>query len=215
MPSLSEMLVRDWLEQLGFLVCQPRKYQVVGRPKRAEEEPDLLAWNPLGVGPAPEPGVWNGAAIQRVRAVAVGVKGWFTERFGPSVFQDSSELLRLGAREVRRAAARRMGTDDVVSVLCLSALPASTDLRRRTLEILVRSGISGVILFRTVLTELAAVAARRLDYERSDVLQLLRIVRVSGLLRDAQPELFGHRAVRRRANGRSDRSPPQAEPGGS
>ncbi len=206
MPSLSETLVRDWLEHLGFLVCQPRKYQVVGRMKRPDEEPDLLGWNPLAQGPLPEPGIWNGAALRRARAIAVGVKGWFTERFGPSLFQDSSELLRLGVPEVRRAAARRLGVEDVVAVLCLPALPASAELRRRTLEIVNRHGISGVVLFRTVLVELAAVAARRLDYDRSDVLQLLRIVRASGLLRDAQPELFRLRAARRRPSTRADRT---------
>lgn len=214
MPSLSETVVRDWLEHLGFLVSQPRKYQVVARAKRPEEEPDLLGLNPLAAGPQPEPGVWNGAALRRVKAVSVGVKGWFTERFGPSSFQDSSELLRLGAPEVRRAAARRLGTEDVVAVLCLPALPASAELRRQTLEILGRHGISGVVLFRTVLLELAAVAARRLDYDRSDALQLLRMVRASGLLRDAQPELFGSRGARRRSGGRGDRTSPGTEQGG-
>ncbi|MCX7818832.1 MAG: hypothetical protein N2652_06465 [Kiritimatiellae bacterium] len=214
MPSLSETVVRDWLEHLGFLVCQPRKYQVVARAKRPEEEPDLLGWNPAAAGPPPEPGVWTGSTLRRVKAVAVGVKGWFTERFGPSAFQDSAELLRLGAPDVRRAAARRLGADDVVAVLCLPALPASAELRRRTLEILTGHGIAGVVLFRTVLVELAAVAGRRLDYDRSDVLQLLRMVRASGLLRDPQPELFRVRPARRRATTRPERGAARSENGG-
>lgn len=217
MPSVSEQVVRDWLEGLGFLVRQPRKYQVVARAKRPDEEIDLLAWNPAAPATPPPPGVWDGAAMRQVRAAAIGIRSWLTERFTPSTFEEAPELLRIGAPDVRREASRRLGGVEVVSVLCLPELPATPDLRKRTLELLARNGITGVVLLRTILGELAASAARHLDYDRSDVLQLTRAFKSLGLLRDPQMELFRVRSGRRPVGGRSKRaSPPDpARRGGS
>ena len=46
MSAVSEWIVREYFESLGFLVRQPRKYQVSARPKQVEEEIDLLVVNP-------------------------------------------------------------------------------------------------------------------------------------------------------------------------
>ncbi len=194
MRSVSEAIIRDWLEGLGFLVAQTCKYQVMARAKRPDETWDFLALNPTVLkGGPPPPGVWAGATMRKVRAAVIGVRGWFTERFAPSAFADAPELLRLGAREVRQEAARRLGVEDVVAVICLPALPASAELREQTLTLLRQHGIAGVVLFSTVLLELSANIRKQLDYDRSEVLQMLRILCALDLLRDAQPDLFRHR----------------------
>ena len=46
MSAVNEAIVREYFESLGFLVRQPRKYQVSARPKHIEEEVDLLVVNP-------------------------------------------------------------------------------------------------------------------------------------------------------------------------
>ena len=46
MASVDEWIVREYLETQGFLVRQPRKYQVMARAKGVHEEVDLLAVNP-------------------------------------------------------------------------------------------------------------------------------------------------------------------------
>ena len=58
MASVNEQLVRDYLESLGYLLRQPRKYQVIARGKEPFEEADWLGVNPA----VPE---WGVAAVAR------------------------------------------------------------------------------------------------------------------------------------------------------
>ena len=46
MSAIDEGIVREYFEQNGFLVRQARKYQVQSRRKVAEEEIDLMVYNP-------------------------------------------------------------------------------------------------------------------------------------------------------------------------
>ena len=214
MSAVSEAIVRDYLEGLGFTVLQPRKYQVVARAKRPDEEIDLLAWNPHATGAAPEPGVWTGADLRRVRAMVVGIRGWHTERFSPSTLESSPDVLRIGAPDVLKEAAKRLGVETVTPVLCLPGLPASLDLQRRALSMIRESGIAGVLPFRTILLELSGMVRSHFVYDQSDVMQLMRILKSYGLLRGAQMDLFRTRrksAKVRDEEGEDDASADAAE----
>jgi hypothetical protein len=48
MSAIDEGIVREYFEQNGFLVRQPRKYQVQARRKTGGEEVDLVVLNPSG-----------------------------------------------------------------------------------------------------------------------------------------------------------------------
>ena len=45
MAAVNEWIAREYFEMLGYLVCQPRKYTVPGRQKKASEEVDLVVLN--------------------------------------------------------------------------------------------------------------------------------------------------------------------------
>ncbi|MCF7837519.1 MAG: hypothetical protein K9N49_02720, partial [Candidatus Marinimicrobia bacterium] len=94
--------------------------------------------------------------------------------------------------------ARELGGVTPVCILCVSDLPSTRLARRATLEVLRAKGITGVLLFRTILTELIERIEVSKSYEKSDVLQVLRILKNYGLLKDAQLELFGRRPRRRK-----------------
>jgi len=64
------------------------------------------------------------------------------------------------------------------------------------LDMLREKGIDGVIMFRTMLLDLAAHVDVNKNYEKSDLLQMLRILKNYDLLRDAQLELFRKRRRR-------------------
>ena len=200
MSSVNEWIVREYLESLGFLVRQPRKYQVVARSKGLHEEVDLLAVNPaLPPGrPLPKAKLWGAAELAQVSCAIVAVRGWHTERFSPAVMELSSEIFRLTDSYVLQKAEEMMGPGPVTKILCLPELPATKELRERALQMLrdkaqdlFRSkGIDGVILFRTMLRELADYVDSNKNYEKSDLLQTLRLLKNYDLLKDAQMELF-------------------------
>ena len=196
MASVNEQIVRDYFGMLGFFVIQPSKYQVAARKKRAAEEIDLLVCRPgrdRRETALPRPGLWGAEELKKVDRALVSVRGWHTDRFSPAVLDKSPELVRFAEEDVLEEAAAFLGGGSVATILCISDLPASRTLRKQVLETLCARGVNGVILFRHILQELAADIDVKNNYEKSDVLQMLRILKNYELLSDPQLELFSRR----------------------
>lgn len=194
MSAVNEAIAREYFETLGYLVSQPCKY-TPARNKKADEELDLLIIHPqIREHQVPDRLVWSSADLQGVARAVVGVRGWHTDRFYAATFEQTPEMLRFAERAARRAAAVRLGAEPVAAVLCLPELPASGELKEKTLLALKERGIDGVLSFRTMLQELVAKVDVNRNYDKSDMLQMLRILKVYGLVRDPQLELFSRRA---------------------
>jgi hypothetical protein len=198
MSAVSEWIVREYFESLGFLVRQPRKYQVSSRPKYAEEEVDLLVANPAATaaasaGSLPEAILWGAAEVQQLSRAVVGVRGWHTERFSPARIALSPEIFRFADSNSVKNITRDLGPGPVAKVLCLPDLPPSGPMKDKAIQLLREKGINGVILFRTMLLELAEHVDVNKNYEKSDLLQMLRILKNYDLLKDAQMDLFRRR----------------------
>lgn len=211
MSAVNDWIVREYFEALGFLVQQPHKYQVLSRSKRPDEEMDLIAFNPHASGKPPPPGLWGAAEVKHVRAAVVGIHGWHTKRISAAEVDLYPELFRFAEDDVARQAERLLGRGPVTRILCLPELPASVDMRTRTLEKIRQRGVDGVLVFRTILLELSAMTDVNRLYEKSDILQLLRILKTYGLLRGAQMELFKPQPRRARRPGGDEEPPAGAE----
>ncbi len=200
MSAVSDWIVREYFESLGFLVRQPRKYQVSARPKQVEEEIDLLAVNPsVTEQRLSEAVLWEGADLKHVSRAIVGVRGWHTGRFSPAVIKLSPEIFRFADRTAMKSTIRHIGPGPVAKILCLPELPASPDMRDKALSLFKERGIDGVLLFRTMLLELAAHVDTNKNYEKSDLLQMLRILKNYHLLKSAQMDLFRKGQAKRRS----------------
>ncbi len=191
MSAVNEWIVREYFESLGFLVGQPRKYVVPGRQKRAEEEIDLLVYNPtVTEHRLPQKIVWTSADFASVKRAVIGVRGWHTERFYASTFEQTPDILRFVEEESLRVAAGLLGSESMAKVLCLPRLPASGELKDKTIEVIKTTGIDGVVSFHTLLSELIDRVETHRNYEKSDVLQMIRLLKNYGFLKDSQLELF-------------------------
>jgi hypothetical protein len=191
---MNEQIVRDYFEMLGFFVIQPGKYQVAARKKTAVEEIDLLICRPdAPSADLPEAGLWGSKELHGVGRALVSVRGWHTDRFSPAVLDKSPELFRFAEEDVLKKAGVYLGDGPLAKILCISDLPASQNLRKKALDTLKERGIDGIVLFRHILQELAADIDVKHNYEKSDVLQMLRILKNYELLREPQMELFARR----------------------
>jgi hypothetical protein len=201
MASVSEWIVREYFEQQGYMVIQPCKYFVTGRPKRIDEEIDLIADHPLITEQRlPDTMLWSAKDLKTVPRAVVGVYGWHTERVYPAMLAHIPEIARFAGVDAVRSAARRLGQSGFAKVLCLPKLPVSEKLRDDTLDLLKQKGIDGVLLFRTMLLELLEGVDTNKNYEKSDLLQILRILKNYDLLKAPQLELFALRKRRVRRN---------------
>lgn len=201
MSSVNEWIVCEYLEALGFLVRQPRKYQVVARSKGLHEEVDLLAVNPAVPpgAPLPKAKLWGAGELAQVPCAIVAVRGWHSEKFTAAMLASSPETYRFAEPESVRGAEIELGVANPARILCMADLPADPDQRAEALGFLKSRGIDGVILFRPMLLELAERVDVKKTYEKSDLLQILRILKNYDLLRSGQMDLFAH-ARRRKSS---------------
>lgn len=190
MASVSETLVREFFELHGFLVRQPRKH--TPRSTREPEEADLLVVNPRGKATSePLPLLLQPEDLSRVARALVVVKGWHTETFSPTRLAQMPEIFRFASGAVVEQAARELGEGPPLSsILVVPSLPQSEDLRQKSLAVMQENGVDAAIAFPMILQDLLSRVEVNRDYQKSEVLQTLRILKNYGLLRDPQMELF-------------------------
>lgn len=199
MAIVNDCIVKEFFEALGYLVSQPCKHVVSGRSRRPDEEVDLIVWHPLiAEQKVPKHIIWTAEDLKSIACAVVGVYGWHADRFYPTMIEHFPEISRFAGEEAVRIAGRRIDAKDPAKILCLPRLPASAKLQDDILQMLRQKGIDGVFTFRTLLLELIGRVDKSRNYEKSDLLQTIRILKTYDLLADSQMELFLNRRGRSR-----------------
>ncbi len=194
MSAVNEQIAREYFEAHGFFVKQAHKYIVMARNKRAAEEIDLIIVKPAQVEQIlPPETLWTGRSLAGIGCAVVSVRGWHTERFSAQTLELSQQLFRFAMPEAVASVKPLVGDAPVAKIMCLPDLPSSPQPRQEALDVIRARGVDGVILFPTMVRELAAALEVSNNYEKSDVLQLLRIIKNYDLFRDEQLELFNRR----------------------
>lgn len=190
MSAVDESIVREYFESHGFLVCQRRKYIVQARQKSGDEEIDLIVLNPRATpGTTPEDFEIDSSALKNVSRAVVAVKGWHTEVFAPGVLAHQPKIFRFVEKRAVEEAQRLVGSEGLVKILIVPGLPRDAKTRQKSIEVLRTKGVDGVISFRSILQELIAGVHTNRNYQKSDLLQVLRLLKNYGLLREPQLEL--------------------------
>ena len=195
MSSVDENIVREYFEQNGFLVRQLRKYQVQSRKKRRDEEIDLLVLNPSYSPRARRPDfMLFSSELRYIHRAIVVVKGWHTLRFTPSMLKSSPEIFRFLEKQVVKQIKALFRTaseeDDLLKILVLPGLPTENPYREQSMELLKEKGVDGIISFRSMLLDILTRVEINRNYQKSDILQVMRIMKNYDLLSDPQLELF-------------------------
>lgn len=189
MPAVSEAIVREYFELHGLLVRQQRKY--IARTRVEDDEIDFLVWNPRGAAKAQIPFVLTSADLAGIVRAVVVVKGWHTETFNPSTLAHAPEIFRFLEPAVFQQMTKAFATDEPpAKLLVVPALPHGGEARHQSIEMLKAKGIDAVIPFRTMLADLVSQVEVNRNYQKSDLLQLIRILKNYDFFRDAQLELF-------------------------
>lgn len=190
MSAVDETIVREYFEAHGFLVCQRRKYIVQTRQKTGDEEVDLIVLNPRATPGAVLPDFEiDSESLRQISRAIVAVKGWHTETFAPGVLAHQPKIFRFVEKRAVAEAERLAGGDGLLKILIVPGLPRDAKTRQRSVELLKAKGVDGVISFRAILQELIAGVRTNRNYQKSDLLQILRLLKNYGLLREPQMEL--------------------------
>ena len=197
MSSVSETIVREYFELHEFLVRQHRKYI---SPTRSEDDDDIdfFVLNPH---PKPASGelpfLLTPDHIASIERAIVVVKGWHTGTFGPARLASAPEIFRFVEPRVFQRAARAFGADGkLLKILVVPTLPQDSAARDQSISLLRSKGIDAVIPFHTMLAELIRHIETNRNYQKSDLLQIIRILKTYDFFKEPQLELF--RAKRKR-----------------
>lgn len=204
MSSVDESIVREYFEQNGFLVRQLRKYQVQSRKKRADEEIDLLVLNPSFQPDSRKPDfMLFSSELKFIHKAVVVVKGWHSLRFTPSMLKSSPEIFRFLEKTVVKKVSNLFfesagkekdpsagENDDLLKILVLPGLPTENPYREQSIQLLKDKGVDGIISFRSMLLDILAKIEINRNYQKSEILQVLRILKNYDLLGNPQMELF-------------------------
>jgi len=209
MSAIDEGIVREYFEQNGFLVRQPRKYQVVARRKTGDEEVDLVVFNPAWQRGARKPGFFLFSnELPYVRQAVVAVKGWHTGVFTPQMLKSSPEIFGFLEEKVLKDVTRffpPVSPDDpagnFTKVLVLPSLPTAEPFRSQSVELLKEHGVDAIISFRAMLLDLLDKLEVNQNYTKNDTLQVMRILKNYDLLKDTQLDLMTDRPARRARGG--------------
>ncbi len=187
--AVDEAAVREIFEAHGFLVCQRRKYLAQTRQKSADEEINFMVLNPRAKPAAAAPAfVITPADLASVPRAIVAVKGWHTELFSPSVLRHQPKIFRFLDRKVVAEAERLVGADGLLKILVIPGLPRAARARQQSIDYLRQKGVDGVLEFQSILEDLAGSVKINRNYQKSDLLQTLRLLKRYGLLKDPQLE---------------------------
>jgi hypothetical protein len=195
MAAVSETIVREYFELHGFLMRQGRKY--AGRGKQEKDGIDFFVWNPQPrERPLPVPFILTTEDLAAVTRAIVVVRGWHTEAFGPALLENSPEMFRFVEPAVFERAARSFSPDAApLKILVVPALAQTAPAREQSIRVLRAKGVDAVIPFRTMLADLIARTEVNRNYDKSDLLQIIRVLKNYEFFKDPQMELF--RAARR------------------
>ena len=196
MSAVSETIVREYFELHGFFVRQQRKY--IAPSRREDDEIDFFVLNPRHHAGAVLPFELKSADLEGVARAVVVVKGWHTDTFSPGLLANAPEIFRFlepaAAQQITRAFGEGEG---VAKILVVPALPNGAEAREQSIQMLRAKGIDAVIPFRTLLADLIGQIEVNRNYQKSDLLQVIRILKNYEFFKEPQLELFKSKRSRR------------------
>ncbi|HXT42168.1 MAG TPA: hypothetical protein VN887_19320 [Candidatus Angelobacter sp.] len=198
MAAVSETIVREYFELHGFFVRQQRKY--VAPTRKEDEEIDFFVLNPHRVvADSPLPFVLASDNLAAVARAVVAVKGWHTESFSPAVLANAPEIFRFVEPPVFERATKVFGGEgSPAKILVVPALPQGREARDESIELLKSKGVDAVIPFHTMLADLIDQIEVNRNYQKSDLLQVIRILKNYDFFKEPQLELFKTRHRRKK-----------------
>ena len=200
MSAVSETIVREYFELHEFLVRQHRKY--ISHTRREEDDDiDFFVLNPHPQKPAEAlPFVLGSADLAFIERAIVVVKGWHTETFSSAMLTHAPEIFRFVEPKVFLQAVRAFGKDGTpLKILVVPALPQAAAARDESIALLRSKGIDAVIPFHTMLATLVSQTEVNRNYQKSDLLQIIRILKNYDFFKEPQLELFKTKPKRKAA----------------
>lgn len=199
MSSFDEDVVREYFELNHFFVRQLQKYQVRSRSKVAGTTASMLVLNP-GTPEESRPKGFQLFSVDMatVRQALVLVHGWQHTRVTPAILKSNARLADFLKKELSKQMDWSVVTEDesieeieaYKKLMVVPGLPTAEPHRSGCIALFKEQGIDGVIAFSTILEDWLRQVEVNHSYNKSKLLQLVRVLKIYDMVQSPQLRLF-------------------------
>ncbi|MDQ8184393.1 hypothetical protein [Pelagicoccus sp. SDUM812002] len=200
MQSVEEAIVSEYFEQNGFLVRPLRKSRAQTK-KGIDEGLDLYVRNMVFVEGSRDPNfLLFSSELRYLESAIICVRGWFSDKAALASMTGGAEILKHLETYVFKKADKWFAYDPAVSfgtktppknILVAPVFPTQEPHRSQCVELLKEKGVDGIISFKSMALDLIDRVDTKQIYEKSDLLQTLRVLKNFDLIKDSQMNLLG------------------------
>jgi hypothetical protein len=191
MSDVNLELVKEFFELNGFMILTNRKHQLRKVGADWEYSIELLTANLDVAEQKKKPGfLLEPPDLKGIQRAIVDVKGWHTEVFYPSTIESARSFFAFVSPESLQYATKVFKGEPFTKVVVLSELPSNKEILERSIDVLRKNGIDHAIEFSTILKDLITHVQINYNYTESDTLQLVRLMKRYGLIKDLQMEFL-------------------------
>jgi len=200
MPLLDEAIIREYLEQNGFLTRSLRKTRSQSKKNAKEEGLDLYASNPnfISGGRAPSFLLFS-SELRYVKSMVICIRGWHADKAALASMNSGPDILKILESNVLKKVESWIAVDEemkelvdesTMKVLVAPVFPTQEAYRRQCAAALREKGVDAIISFRSVLLDLIDRSDTKLVYPKSESMQMLRVLKTFDLIKDSQRDFL-------------------------
>lgn len=200
MQRVEEAIVSEYFEQNGFLVRPLRKSR--GQTKKGLDEGlDLYVRNMVPLEGSRDPNfLLFSSELRYLESAIVCVRGWFSDKAALASMTGGAEILKHLESNVFKKVEKWFAYDPAVTfgtrvlpkkILVAPVFPTHEPHRSQCIELLREKGVDGIVSFKSMALDLVDRVDTKQIYDKSDLLQTLRVLKTYDLIKDSQMNLLG------------------------
>lgn len=200
MQRVEETIVSEYFEQNGFLVRPLRKGRSQTK-KTLDEGLDFYVRSMVfREGSRDANFLLFSSELRYLESAIICVRGWFGEKANLATMTGGAEILKYLEGNVFKKVEKWFEFDPAVSfgtktmpkkILVAPVFPTQEPFRSQCVELLKDKGVDGILSFKSMALDLIDRVDTKQIYEKSDLLQLLRVLKTFDLVKDSQMDLLG------------------------
>lgn len=133
-----------------------------------------------------------------VHRAVVSIKAWHSQKFTPGTLRGSADIFRFLERDVMKRAEELFDISDeqeeemgsFMKILVLPGLPTHEPHKSESVALLKKAGVDAIVSYRGILQDIVSKLEVNHNYQKSDLLQTIRILKNYDMIKPPQMELF-------------------------
>jgi hypothetical protein len=199
MSSFDEDVVREYFELNRFFVRQFQKHRVRSLKKADEDIVRMLVMNPAVQKESSKTDFQLFSAnMATIRQALVVVHSWQHTRVTPAILKSNARLADFLKKEVLKQVDTSFTVDDETvqdieafkKIVVVPGFPTANPYRTESIALFKDRGIDGVIVFSTILEDWLRHVEVNHSYNKSTLLQLVRVLKIYDMVQSPQMRLF-------------------------